>query len=355
MLGGIAVWFCYYGYGKIALVSRHSQSPRTFAKVLSVHHLKATCDTVHFGGFAANLPPALTVRSGDRVEVETFSGVPVFDRAPPEFLPPDFLDICHHLPADRRIASGPHLMTGPIYVEDAEPGDVLEIRLEAIAPSLPVGFTLIRPGAGGLPQQFDRPKLLFTPLDLKRNAVEFPPGSGITLPLQPFFGVMGVATAERRNSIPPGDYGGNLDNRLLQAPCRLFLPVFLPGAQFSIGDGHSVQGDGEACLTGLETSMNGVIQLRSHRHLSSLPLPFAETETDWIAMGFGTTLDAAFEQCLSRMLTFLRHYANLAAADAYMLCSLGVHFQITQAVNLPSKGVHARLPKSILPAPIQLY
>lgn len=245
-------------------------------------------------------------------------------------------------------------MTGPIYVEEAEPGDVLEIRVEAIAPSLPVGFTLIRPGAGGLPHQFERPHLRFTSIDLERNTVEFPPESGITLPLQPFFGVMGVATAEQRNSIPPGDYGGNLDNRLLQAPCRLFLPVLLPGAQFSIGDGHSLQGDGEACLTGLETSMNGVIQLRSHRHLKSLPLPFAETETAWIAMGFGTSLDAAFEQCLSRMLTFLQRYANLAAEDAYMLCSLGVNFHITQAVNLPNKGVHACLPKAILPAPIQL-
>ncbi|MEO1402158.1 MAG: acetamidase/formamidase family protein [Cyanobacteria bacterium J06635_1] len=319
------------------------------------HILKATCETVHFGGFAANLPPALTICSGDRVEVETFSGLPVYQQAPEAFLPPTFLEICQHLPPERRIANGPHLMTGPIYIEEAQPGDVLEIRLEKIMPSLPVGFTLIRPGGGGLPQQFDQPVLRFTPIDLGSNTVEFPPGSGIKLPLSPFFGVLGVATAEtQRHSVPPGDYGGNLDNRRLQAPCRLFLPVFLPGARFSIGDGHSVQGDGEACLTALETSMNGVIELRSHRHLPDLPLPLAETATDWITMGFGPSLDAAFEQCLQRMVAFLQQFAGLTAADAYMLCSLGVHFHITQAVNLPSKGVHACLPKAILPVPVQL-
>ncbi|MEM9907148.1 MAG: acetamidase/formamidase family protein [Cyanobacteria bacterium P01_D01_bin.44] len=319
------------------------------------HTLKATCETVHFGGFSSDLPPALTIRSGDRIRVETFSGLPVHQHAPAEFLPPAFLEICQHLPPERRIAAGPHLMTGPIYIKEAQPGDVLEIRLEEIAPSLPVGFTLIRPGGGGLPQRFDQPVLRFTPIDLHSGTVEFPPGSGIKLPLTPFFGVLGVATAAaQRHSIPPGDYGGNLDNRLLQAPCRLFLPIFLPGARFSIGDGHSLQGDGEACLTGLETSMNGVIELRSHRHLPPLPLPLAETATDWITMGFGPTLDAAFEQCLQRMIAFLQKFAGLTAEDAYMLCSLGVHFHITQAVNLPSKGVHACLPKAILPTPVQL-
>ncbi|MEM9449647.1 MAG: acetamidase/formamidase family protein [Cyanobacteria bacterium P01_E01_bin.6] len=319
------------------------------------HTLKATCETVHFGGFSSALPPALTVHSGDRIQVETFSGVPVYQSAPKEFVPPEFLEICEHLPPDRRIADGPHLLTGPIYVEDAQPGDVLEVRLEEVTPSIPLGFTLMRPGAGALPHRFDQPVLRFTPIDLASGTIEFPPKSGITLPLHPFFGILGVATADtQRHSIPPGDYGGNLDNRLLTAPCRLFLPVFLPGAMFSIGDGHSVQGDGEACLTALETSMNGVIELRSHRHLAHLPLPLAETPTDWITMGFGPTLDAAFEQSLERMLTFLQRYVGMTAEDAYMFCSLSINFHITQAVNLPTKGVHACLPKTVLPSPIML-
>ena len=316
------------------------------------HELKATCSTVHFGGFSSELPPALTVKSGDHIEVETFSGVPVYKEAPPEFLPPEFLDICHNLPPERRIAAGPHLMTGPIYVEGAQPGDVLEVCLEEVIPSVPMGFTLMRPGAGALPQRFDQTVLRFTPIDLQAGTVEFPPGSGISLPLRPFFGILGVATTDtQRHSVPPGDFGGNLDNRLLQAPCRLFLPVYLPGAMFSIGDGHSIQGDGEACLTALETSMNGIIQLKAHRHLTDLPLPLAETTTDWITMGFGSTLDAAFEQCLERMLAFLQRFVGMTAEDAYMFCSLSVNFHITQAVNLPTKGVHGCLPKAVLPTP----
>ncbi len=319
------------------------------------HTLKATCSTVHFGGFSSELPPALTVKSGDRIEVETFSGVPVYEDAPAEFLPPEFLDICQNLPPERRIAAGPHLMTGPIYIEEAQPGDVLEVCLEEIIPSVPMGFTLMRPGAGALPQRFDQTVLRFTSIDLQARTVEFPPGSGINLPLRPFFGILGVATADtQRHSVPPGDFGGNLDNRLLQASCRLFLPVFLPGAMFSIGDGHSIQGDGEACLTALETSMNGVIQLKVYRHLTDLPLPLAETTTDWITMGFGPTLDAAFEQCLERMLAFLQRFVGMTAEDAYMFCSLSINFHITQAVNLPTKGVHGCLPKAVLPKAISL-
>ncbi|NEQ53815.1 MAG: acetamidase/formamidase family protein [Leptolyngbya sp. SIO3F4] len=319
------------------------------------HSLKATCSTVHYGGFSSELLPALTVKSGDLIEVETFSGVPVYKKAPPEFLTPEFLDICQNLSDERKIAAGPHLMTGPIYVEEARPGDVLEVCLEEIMPSVPMGFTLMRPGAGALPQRFDQSVLRFTPIDLQTRTVEFPAGSGIRLPLSPFFGILGVATADtQRHSVPPGDFGGNLDNRLLQAPCRLFLPVYLPGALFSIGDGHSLQGDGEACLTALETSMNGVIRLQTHRHLTGLPLPLAETTTDWLTMGFGPTLDEAFEQCLERMLAFLQHFVDMTAEDAYMFCSLSVNFHITQAVNFPIKGVHGCLPKAVLPKAIAL-
>lgn len=323
---------------------------------MATHTLKATCDTVHYGGFSSELPPALTVRSGDRIQVETFSGVPVYQSAPPEFVPPEFLEICENLPAHRRIAGGPHLMTGPIHVEGAQPGDILEVRIHEVTPGLPMGFTLMRPGAGALPNRFETSVLKFTPINLDTNTIEFPEKSGIVLPLRPFFGILGVATDDpHRHSIPPGDYGGNLDNRLLQAPCRLFLPVFLPGAHFSLGDGHSIQGDGEACLTALETSMNGVIELRSHHTLSNnLPLPLAETATDWITMGFGNTLDEAFEQCLERMLAFLQQCVGMTAEDAYMFCSLSIHFHITQAVNLPVKGVHGCLPKAVLSNPIAL-
>lgn len=318
------------------------------------HILKATTDTVHLGGFSNLLKPALTVDSGDTIDVETYSGYYVYDKAPPEFLTPEFLDICQNLAPERKVAAGPHLLTGPIYVRDAEPGDVLEVRLEAIAPSLPVGFNAIRTGWGALPQAFPQPALRFIPLDLVNNIAEFPPNSGIQIPLKPFFGILGVATPENaRNSIPPGSYGGNIDNRELQTGSRVFLPIFVPGALFSIGDGHSAQGDGEVNVTAIETSMNGKIMLKLRKDLQ-LTTPIAETATDIITMGFAQTLDEALELAVKNTIDFLKQFANLSAEDAYVLCSLAVNFRITQVVNSPQKGVHGMLPKAILANPINL-
>lgn len=321
---------------------------------MTQHTLKATCDTVHFGGFSSKLKPALVVNSGDRVQVETFSGFNVYEKAPPEFVPPDFLEICRNLGSDRKVGPGPHLLTGPIYVNGAEPGDILEVQLEAITPSLPVGFNAIRPGWGALPQHFTQPALRFISLDLTHNVAEFPPNSGIKIPLQPFFGILGVATEDAsRSSVPPGHYGGNIDNRQLQAGSRVFLPIFVPGALFSIGDGHAVQGDGEVDVTAIETSMNGTIRLILHKNLN-LTAPLAETPTDFITMGFGQTLDDAFESALTHMIDFLAQFVGITAEEAYVLCSLAVNFHITQVVNSPQKGVHGLLPKSILPRAIEL-
>lgn len=318
------------------------------------HILKATRETVHLGGFSHLLEPALTVDSGDTVDVETYTGYYVYDKAPPEFLTPEFVDICQNLPPERKIAAGPHLLTGPIYVRGAEPGDVLEVELKAIAPSLPVGFNAIRTGWGALSSQFDQPALRFIPLDLEDRIAEFPANTGIKIPLKPFFGILGVATPETsRNSIPPGVYGGNIDNRELQAGAKIFLPIFVPGALFSIGDGHAAQGDGEVNVTAIETSMNGRIMLKLRQDLQ-LKTPIGETPTDFITMGFGETLDAALEQALKNMINFLERFTNLSPEDAYVLCSLAVDFRITQVVNSPFKGVHGILPKSIFPKIIDL-
>ncbi|MDB9382538.1 acetamidase/formamidase family protein [Nodularia spumigena CS-584] len=320
-----------------------------------MHHiLKATRETVHLGGFSDLLKPVLTIDSGDTIDVETYTGYYVYDKAPPEFLTPEFLDICQNLASERQVAGGPHLLTGPIYVRDAAPGDVLEIELQAIAPSLPIGFNAIRTGWGALPEQFTQPALRFIPLDLTNNIAEFPLHSGIKIPLKPFFGILGVATPENsRNSIPPGSYGGNIDNRQLQAGSRLFLPVFVPGGLFSIGDGHSAQGDGEVNVTAIETSMNGRIKLTLRQDLQ-LTTPLAETPTHIITMGFAPTLDTALELAVKNMIDLLERFTNLSAEDAYVLCSLAVNFHITQVVNSPQKGVHGMLPKSILAEQISL-
>jgi acetamidase/formamidase len=312
------------------------------------HNLKATRDTVHLGGFSHLLAPALTVDSGDTIDVETYTGYYLYDKAPLEFLTPELADICQNLPPERIIASGPHLLTGPIYVRGAQPGDVLEVELQAIAPSLPIGFNAIRAGWGALPQKFPQPALRFIPLDLDRNIAEFSADKNIQIPLHPFFGILGVATPETsRHSIPPGTYGGNIDNRELQAGAKIFLPVFVPGALFSIGDGHAAQGDGEVNVTAIETSMNGRIKLTLRQDLS-LTVPIAETPTDIITMGFAETLDTALELALKNMIDFLVSFLKLSPEDAYVLCSLAVNFRITQVVNHPIKGIHGMLPKNIV-------
>ncbi|MBD2014430.1 acetamidase/formamidase family protein [Microcoleus sp. FACHB-53] len=318
------------------------------------HILKASCQTVHLGGFSHELEPALVVNSGDSIDVETYTGFYIYDKAPPEFLTAELLEICQHLPTKRKVGPGPHLLTGPIYVNGAEPGDVLEVKLQDISPRLPIGFNAIRPGWGALPEQFTEPRLRFIPLDLDKGVAQFPNGSGISIPLKPFFGILGVATDEtNRSSVPPGVYGGNIDNRELRAGSSIFLPIFVPGALFSIGDGHAAQGDGEINVTAIETSMNGTIQIRLRKDLQ-LSAPLAETPTDIITLGFGETLDQAFECALQQMMTFLEHFAGLSAEEAYVLCSLAVNFHITQVVNRPHKGVHGMLPKSILPKAIAL-
>lgn len=318
------------------------------------HILKASCQTVHLGGFSHQLEPALVVNSGDSIDVETYTGFYIYDKAPPEFLTAELIEICQHLPTERKVGAGPHLLTGPIYVNGAEPGDVLEVKLQDISPRLPIGFNAIRPGWGALPQQFTEPRLRFIPLDLDKGVAQFPNGSGISIPLKPFFGILGVATDEtNRSSVPPGVYGGNIDNRELQANSSIFLPIFVPGALFSIGDGHAAQGDGEINVTAIETSMNGSIQIKLRKDLQ-LSAPLAETPTDIISLGFGETLDQAFDLALQQMIAFLENFVGLSAEDAYVLCSLAVNFHITQVVNRPHKGVHGMLPKSILPKAIAL-
>ncbi|MBF2066428.1 MAG: acetamidase/formamidase family protein [Calothrix sp. C42_A2020_038] len=313
------------------------------------HILKATKTTVHLGGFSHLLSPALTIDSDDTIDVETYSGFHVHDQAPPAFVTPEFLDICQNLPPERKIAFGPHLLTGPIYVRGAEPGDVLEVQLHTISPRLSIGFNAIRSGWGALPTKFTQPALRFIDLDLENNIAEFPPSSGIKIPLRPFFGILGVATEdEHRSSIPPGYYGGNIDNRELQAGSRIFLPVFVEGGLFSIGDGHSAQGDGEVNVTAIETSMNGKIRLKLRKDLH-LSAPIAETATDIITMGFGNSLDEALENAVINMIDFLERFIGVSGEEAYVLCSLAVNFRISQVVNNPQKGVHGMLPKFILP------
>lgn len=307
------------------------------------HHLKAGVDTCRWGLFDAAFEPVLRVASGDRVTIDTVSGGP--DVLPGEgfFVPPELLDIHARLP---RHLPG-HILTGPVHVDGAEPGDTLEVRILDVQLRQDWGYNFIRPLAGTLPDEFDSHRRINIPLDRGTMTGRLP--WGLQLPLHPFFGVLGVAPPPHWRSIStiiPRAHGGNLDNKELRPGSSLYLPVHAPGALFSCGDGHAAQGDGEVCTTAIETALQGTFELVVHKS-TGLRYPRAETPTHWITMGMDPSLDSAMAIALRDMIALLGEREGLSREDAYTLCSLAVDFRITQTVNV-HRGVHAMLPKALL-------
>jgi acetamidase/formamidase len=227
------------------------------------------------------------------------------------------------------------------------PGDMLEIRIEKIIPGADWGYNVIRPLAGTLPEDFHETTLMHIPVDTGRRVCSLPWGT--ELDLAPFFGVMGVAPPPEFGTImskEPRIHGGNLDNKEMTAGSTLFLPVWVPGANFSVGDGHGVQGDGEVCVTALEMCLTGTFTFILHKG-SALKMPRAETSTHFISMGLNEDLDQAMKQALREMIAFICSRSNLSREQAYSFCSLAVDFHVTQTVN-GEKGVHGMLKKGLL-------
>ena len=259
------------------------------------------------------------------------------------YVPPELLDIHARLPM---LMPG-HILTGPVAVEGAMPGDMLQVRIIDVQLRQDWGYNVIRPLAGALPDDFHTLRHLTIPLDRERHSARLP--WGLDLPLHPFFGVMGVAPPPnwgRISSIQPRAHGGNLDNKELGPGASLYLPVHVPGALFSCGDGHGAQGDGEVCVTAIETALLGTFELVLHK-AQPLAYPRGETPTHWITMGMDPDLDRCMELALRDMIVLLGEKGGLSREDAYMLCSLAVDFRITQTVN-GHKGVHGMLRKSLL-------
>jgi len=307
------------------------------------HVLDSSPETIHWGVFDPALKPVLTVRSGDTVTVNTVSGGREAMPPPPHVVPPELLEI-HARCAPR--APG-HILTGPIAVEGAEPGDTLEIRVREVKPRADWGYTGFRPLRGALPEDFPYTRLLHIPVDRKRGVALLP--WDMELPLSPFFGVMGVAPPPHYgvvSTIEPREYGGNIDLKEMTAGSTLFLPVFNKGALFSVGDGHGVQGDGEVSLMALEMCMSGTFELVLRKDLS-LRFPRAETPTHLVTLGLHEDLDQAAKQALRGMIALLGELRNMHPADAYSLCSLAVDLRVTQIVD-GNKGIHAMLAKSLL-------
>lgn len=310
---------------------------------MSTHHkLSPTPSTIHWGHFAATLPPVLRVASGDTVTVDTLSGSKEEARQAVNVLPEHaaVLEACKPL-------MGPHILTGPIWVEGAEPGDTLEVQIESIDLRQDWAYNAVRPLRGGLAEDFRTLQILNIPIDIEKREAYLP--WGLTLPLKPFFGIMAVAPRPEYgmvSSIEPREYGGNMDNKELTAGSSLMLPVQVPGALFSVGDGHAVQGDGEVSLTALETALTGKFRLILHK-ATGLRFPRAVTPTHYIAMGMDPDLDDAAKQALREMITWLGELKGWSALDAYVTCSLACDLHVTQIVD-GNKGVHAMFPRALL-------
>jgi acetamidase/formamidase len=325
--------------GIASAAALHAQTPR-------VHELPLRPESVHWGYYDAKLAPALTVASGDRVRVETMvaGGLQRLRLAGvTEAEIPDSLKAVEQRVTER--GPGAHPMSGPIFVQGAAPGDTLEVRILAIEFLHNFGVNAFSPGSGVLPDEYPYAQLKLLRWPAGADRVEFKPG--ITLPIAPFFGSIGVAPPPlvgRISSRPPGWHGGNLDNKDLVAGSILYLPVHVPGALLSVGDGHAMQGDGEVTGTALETSLRGTFELRVRKG-QRLRWPRAETPTHYISMGLHEDLDEAARLATRELIDFLVAEKGLSRDDAYMLCSLAADLHVTQAVDA-TKGVHATIAKS---------
>ncbi len=308
------------------------------------HRLRAGPATCQWGYFDPAAKPVLNVESGDRVTIDTVSGNKAFVPSADTFHIPPELTAIHR---EVQQGPGPHILTGPVYIEGARPGMVLEVKIEEVNLLQDWGLNVIRPLSGTLPYDFEETRPVVIPLDRARMVGRLP--WGLDLPLSPFFGIMGVAPPMnwgKITSVIPRAHGGNLDNKELVAGATLYLPIFVEGALFTCGDGHGAQGDGEVNVNAIETSMQGVFTLTVRDDLS-FKYPRAETPTHYITMAMDPDLDQCAVVALRDMIVLLGEKANLSREDAYMLCSLAADLRVTQTVNV-SKGIHVMIAKSIV-------
>ena len=307
------------------------------------HILDASPNNLFWGFFDAASSAVLTVDSGDTVAMTCMSaGTDVDLIADQSRLRADHVDAMAALSAKR--GSSGHMMTGPVFVRGALPGDVLQVDVLAVDPIQDWGFTKIVPLKGALPDEFTDYEHLFTDIDVSKNTCTLP--WGLELPLEPFFGIMAVAPPPewgRIGTAEPRAFGGNMDNKELQVGSTLYLPIFNEGAMFSAGDGHGRQGDGEVCITALETALQGEFRLTVRKDMK-LTAPFAENKDYLISMGFDEDLDQAMKKALRDMIDQVTNRSSLSRNQVYMLLSLAGDLRITQVVD-GEKGVHMMMKK----------
>jgi len=315
------------------------------AQASRTHRLEATPSSVAYGYYWSEAKPVLRIQSGDILDVDTLlTSTP--DRLEKAGVKPDDVQASLRAIVSSVTDRGPggHILTGPVFVEGAAPGDALEVQVVSIDLPIAYGYN----GCSGfIRENCDQGRpIAIIPLDRTRMIGTFRPG--IEIPLRPFFGSMGVApppAAGRISSSPPGIHAGNLDNKELVAGTTLWIPVHVPGALFEIGDGHAAQGDGEVDQTAIETSLRGRVRLTVRKGMT-LKWPRAETPAHYISMGTDVDLTAATRIAIQEMVDFLTAAKKLDRHAAYQLTSLAGDVAITQLVD-GTMGVHVKMPKSV--------
>jgi acetamidase/formamidase len=307
--------------------------------------------TVHIGNFNAALKPVLTINSGDIVAIETAATAiepEAIDQSgvvPPSVVPGYVRTI------DREVKDrgpGRHILTGPIGVNGALPGDVLEVRILAVDLAVGYGFNRQRPYEGALPDEF--PKYFQRIIAINRETRTAEVAPGVMIPLTaPFFGTMGVAPPPalgRISSSPPGVHTGNIDNKDVRAGTTLYMPVHAAGALFSVGDGHGAQGQGEVDISAIETGLRGRFQFILRKDMK-ITWPRAETPTHWLVMGLHPNLEEAMKIAVRETILFItERFPKLSREEAYMIASVAVDYHVTQVVD-GTKGIHGMIPKAI--------
>lgn len=324
------------------------------------HLVKLTPANSAIGNFPAQKKAILTIKSGETVKIETGGGNRWGEQPPEAWLRENGIAVT----AEQRQAiaeidkvvkettryagiQNGHLLVGPIAVDGAMPGDMIEVRILSVLPRIPYGTVSARPGRGGIPDDVPEPFSRTVMLDLKRKVGIFEPG--IEVPLKPFMGVMGMLPPEQdganRRSGPPGLFGGNLDCKELVDGTTLYLPVFHPGGLFYTGDSHAAQGDGEVTVTAIETANTAILKFILHKG-KTLKAPRAENATHYMAFGLDEDLDKAMQMAIRETNAYLKELQGLDFNRAFTLSSIGVDFRVTQVVD-DTKGIHSMIPKSL--------
>lgn len=309
---------------------------------MSEQRLDATDETTVVGVFDRSRVPVMKVESGDVVDIETNThwGNVIY--------PDTTLEDIQRLRTEVYPDVGPHTLTGPVEISGAKAGQVLRVDILELTPR-EHGFNLFYPGAFGtglLPEDFPDGEIRHFIHDLDSMTTQFSPS--VTIRLKPFLGIMGVAPRDPgpHSTVPPGPYGGNMDLADLVDGTTVYLPIWNDGAHFSIGDAHSKQGNGEVCLTAIETAFTHSRLRFTIEDRPSIERPFAETSDRWITMGFDEDLLVAAKTALRDMITLLGHEYGLSRGEAYSLCSITSDLSITQVVNR-TRGVHVSVEKAL--------